>query len=246
MTLRFVSAFELGEINGTQTFTGTGLGTPAPDGDIDVSDFNDEFFYGQIANIGNTDARITLVFAGEGVGFVTHQLRRQEVMTIEGIPLRAFRVFVDGTTTIKAQGFILKAENASDFIAAIHEAKIRESFNDLGAAAGLTFPTYDHTDIAAATTTTLATPVAADIIRVYKITIGVQAAIDVTLRWTDSDGSSNPNDIGTLPFGGKGVFVYDFGDRGLLCPNGADGLLRAITSNAIDVDIDVISEDVSP
>ena len=89
MALTFVSAFELGEINGTRVFTGTGLGVPATDGDIKISDFNDEFFYGQIANIGNTDARVTLVFAGEGVGFVTHQLRRKEVMTIEGIPLRS-------------------------------------------------------------------------------------------------------------------------------------------------------------
>ncbi len=72
----------------------------------------------------------------------------------------------------------------------------------------------------------------------------MQAPNRVELRWTDSDGTSNPNAIGVINFTGEGTFVYDFGDNGLLIPNGIDGLLRAITSTTAVTDIDVISEDV--
>lgn len=242
--MKVASVFELGDINGVESFSGTSLTQALEENERDITDFNDEFFFGQIANIGNTDARITLVLAGDSTNLVTHQLRRKEVLTIKGMPIRKLRVLTDSTVTLKSVAVIIKAETPAELIALLHEAKMEETFNDLNAAAGLTFPDYEHTDIAAAATTTIATPAANLVLRVYKITVAVETPARVELIWFDDDGTSNPNQIGRLNFGGEGLFVYDFGDRGLLCPNGVDGLLRAVTNNAAIVDIDVISEDV--
>ena len=46
--------------------------------------------------------------------------------------------------------------------------------------------------------------------------------------------------MGSINFGAGGTYTYDFGDNGWACPNGKGGLLRAISTNTADVDIDCI------
>ncbi len=230
--------FALDPPTGQRSFTGTDLIQEA--GSFGIGDTSNDFFVGQIENVSDVSAQIELVgFGGLSQRF---RLRPNEAIRVQGSPLSQVRVFVNGTVTLRVTGTIITADTIEEANMLLTQANIIE--RAASTASVFSFPTYDHTDIAAATTTTIATPAAGLSIRVYKITVSVQGANRVELRWTDSDGTSNPNAIGVINFTAEGTFVYDFGDNGILIPNGIDGLLRAITSQAAVADIDVISEDV--
>ncbi len=235
----FISAmFTFGTDTGQRTFTGTDLIQEA--GSVEVGELALDFFVGQIENVSDQTCQLELVgYRGLQQRF---RLRPNEAVRVRGCPLSRVRVFVNGTVTLRGTGNVLRAENESDNTLLLLQSNIIE--RAASTASVFVFSTYDHTDIVTATTTTIATPGAGFSIRILKITVAVQGANRVELRWTDSDGTSNPNAIGVINFTGEGTFVYDFGDNGLLIPNGIDGLLRAITSSTSVTDIDVISEDV--
>lgn len=230
--------FTFGTDSGQRAFTGTDLVQEA--GFVEVGETGNDFFVGQIENVSDATCQIELV--GYGGLQQRFRLRPNESIRIQGSPLSRVRVFVNGTVTLRGTGVIIRADTVEQAEKLLVQANLIE--RAASTASVFVFPTYDHTDIAAAATTTLATPAAGLQIRVYKITVATQAANRIELRWTDSDGTSNPNTIGFVNFTGEGTFVYDFGDNGLLIPNGVDGLLRAITSTTAVTDIDVISEDV--
>ncbi len=245
--MKFVKLFNLGEgINGSETFTGTNARQPATNAsgraDITVGVHDDDFFKGQITNLSGIDVRLSLFTTWKGTDHLihSHDLRAYESIEIK-MPLRMMNVIVNGTVILHGMGVIVRPETKEEEAILWASAGLIERLND---GRYYRFPTYDHTDIATATTTTLATPASGATIRVYKITVSVQAAARPVVEWTDANGTSNINILGTLNFAGEGTFVYDFGDKGLENPNGANGLLRLLSNNTAVLDIDVISEDV--
>ena len=224
--------------SGIKTYTGTSeIQSIDP---VRICKDEDHFFVGQIENLSSVAG--ILILRGFGGLEQKFRLRGKESVRIRGCPIRELDMAVNGTIQLRGVGNVLLATSEEDRRELLLNSNIIE--RNATETGSLTFPTYDHTDISTATTTTLATPASDKIIRVYKITVAVQGASRPILRWTDSDGTSNPNIIGQANFTGEGSFVYDFGDEGLLCPNGIDGLLRLVSNNTAVLDIDVISEDV--
>lgn len=245
--MKLVTIWNLGTgAVGTVLFTGTSSTEPATPSqgpvDVKVGVKDNDFFLGQISNLSGIDVQLNLMveWQGDFRGIHAHDLRAYEAIDVR-MPLKFLNVIVNGSALIHGMGVIVRPESKEEEAILFANAGLIERLTD---GRYYRFPTYDHTDINTATTTTLATPVAGRTIRVYKITVATDGAAAPTLAWTDSDGTSNPNAIGTLRFAGEGVFVYDFGDKGLECPNGADGLLRVTSNNTAVLDIDVISEDV--
>lgn len=232
------SMFTFGSETGQATFTGTDLIQEA--GSVEIGESQFDFFVGQIENVSDQTCQLELVgYQGLQQRF---RLRPNESVRIRGCPLSRLRVFVNGTVTLRGTGNVIRAQTRQEVNLLLLQSNIIE--RAASTASVFVFPTYTHTDITTATTTTVSDPAAGLALRIYKITVSTQGANRIELRFTDSDGTSNPNTIGIINFSGEGTFVYDFGDNGILSPNGLDGLLRAITSQAVVVDVDVISEDV--
>lgn len=232
-TLSFSSSGEL-------SFTGTGLSQAATNSPVQICDVEGMYFVGQIENVSAQECQIQLN------GFFSlsqrFRLRANESLRIRGWPLDFISVFVNGTVTLRGIGTILEAQNDEDTRLLLSTSNIIERAPSIGAT--FNFPTYEDTNITTATTTTVADPAANLTKRIYKLTVSCQSAARPVIQWTDSDGTSNVNILGTLNFAGEGSFVYDFGDDGLICPNGIDGLLRIVSNNTAVLDIDVVSEDV--
>lgn len=245
--MKFVGLYNLGGgATGTELFTGTDPNVLTNANSRQISQRDDVFFIGQISNLSPVDVEIHLhtTFKGGSSGLHRHDLRAYESLEIRCIPLKELGVVLDGTALIHGMGVLVQPENETESAVLLANAGLVERLPD---GRYYNFTTYDHTDIAAAETNTIATPSTDNALRVYKITISVQGANRVTLEWTDDDGTTDPNIIGTINFTAEGSFVYDFGDKGIPCPNGVNGvggLLRAITSTAAVTDIDVIYTNV--
>jgi len=104
----------------------------------------------------------------------------------------------------------------------------------------LIYDLSDHTDINSATTTTLINPTELFTIRARTISVEVAGACEIQLQWTNADGSGGDHIFRDLRFTSAGTYVVDLGDIGQHNPNGANGLLEAITNNAIVIDIDIM------
>ena len=154
--------------------------------------------------------------------------------------MTSIRVEDNGTVRIKGLGFIVDEQTPEDFAKLLANETI-EVQNDLRR--NNTYSNYSHTDITNATTTTAATPATGFTLRLYKAMLSSQGAARPVLEWTDSDGSSNANIIGGPSYGSEGSWIWDFGERGLHCPNGVGGLLRLISNNTAVLDLDVITRD---
>jgi len=151
--------------------------------------------------------------------------------------IESAHVAVNGTVRLRGIGFVtldpLNTE-ATDQMLMISGVEIIQDDGRVNR-----YDTTTHTDISTATTTTVAAPTTGFTIRVYKITVAVQGAARPVVEWTASGGGS-ANVIGTLNFSAEGVFAYDFGDKGYVCENGVDGILRIISNNTAVLDIDVV------
>jgi len=153
-------------------------------------------------------------------------------------PMTSVRVAVNGTCRIKGIGFIVDEESQADFNALLVNETM-EVLNEVGR--NMTYSDYTHTDINTATTTTVATPSTGHTLRIYKAMCSTQGAARPIIQWTASDGTTDPNIIGGPNYGSEGSWIWDFGDRGLHCPNGVGGLLRLVSNNTAVLDVDVIS-----
>lgn len=239
--IRINGVWQISGQSGTEEFTGTSSVALLPANTRKIVDYENQYFFGQISNLSNVDVRLSLKTLGLGSNIHSHDLRAKESINIKCLPIQELGIIINGSVLVHGMGVIVEIDNSED-LARLISGGIG-LFEELHDYRHYTFPLTDHTDIAAAQTTTLITPTTGKSIRVYKITVAVAAANNVTLRFTNAAAGS-ADIIGTLIFASSGVFVYDFGDRGWENPNGEDGLLQAITSTAGDTDIDVIYEEV--
>lgn len=241
--MRQIAIWELAGISGTEEFTGTS--------EIIISQANmrnmadntgNQYFFGQISNLSNIDCRLQLYFSNNVGQMHTHDLRAKESFNIRGLPVTKMCVLVNGTVKVHGMGTIVEAETPSDHVLCIQNTTMEENLHYYRT---YNFDQSAHTDIATATTTTLITPSDTDHeFRLYKLNITSDGATVVTIQATDSAGA-NPHILGTINFGGGGTYTYDFGDNGWSCPNGKAGLLRAISTNTANLDIDCIYVEAS-
>jgi len=194
------------------------------------------FFSGSIINMTPQECRLQITT--EGFQHVIISIPEYGGIHFKKHPMTSIRVAVNGTVRIKGFGFIVDEETKQDFAMLLANETI-EVVNDVGR--NNTFSDYTHTDITTATTTTITTPSTGHTLRIYKAMLSTQGAARPVLQWTDSDGTSNVNIIGGPNYGAEGSWIWDFGDRGLHCPNGVGGLLRLVSNNTAVLDVDVIS-----
>ena len=231
-----MSIWELEGISGTEEFTGTDDVTITQANTRNVGDDTlNQYFMGQISNLSNIDCRIQLYFGTQGQ-MHTHDLRAKESFNINGLPLTRMAVVVNGTVKVHGMGVILEAETPQDHIMLLSESYMQEN---LAYYRTYSFSNCTHTDITTATTTTIATPTANTCLRPFKVVMRSAGANIITVQSTDSDGTSNANIIGSYEFTAGGTAEINWGANGWTIPNGNDGLLRAVTTQAVVVDIDV-------
>lgn len=206
-----------------------------------VTDNEKQFFFGQLANLSNIDGQVS-IHRWDEAKVHQHDLRAKESITLNAFPISQLQYFApNGTWEAHGMGVIVECDNDQDVAELLLQT---EMYENLVSGRVYNFPICTRTTITTATTTTIKTPATGFKTRVYKITVACDGADRVDIEWTDSDGTSNANFIGKIRFGAEGTFVYDFGDQGYECPNGLNGLMRAITSTTANCVIDVISQDV--
>ena len=226
--------------NNTVTITGTSATVEQIA--YTISNKSDDLFSGSISHLSGTSIKLNLISEyGDRGGFQVIDLMAGETLNLVNYPITKLGVVVNGSCTIRVLGRLVSAETPQEMALLLSGSSVSVSLDNSDIPSSWT--QYDHTDINTATTTTVATPASGKIIKVYKITIAVQSAARPVIQWTNSAGVS-ADIIGTCNFAGEGFFIYDFGDQGLENPNGVDGLLRVISNNTAEIDVDVISEDV--
>ena len=218
------------EIVGTDAIQFSDLISYAPSGRC--------FFSGTIINM--TPQLFRLQIMTEGFENTIFSVPEYGGIQFKKHPMTSVRVAVNGTVRIKGVGFIVDEEHQADFDALLTNETMKV-LNEIGR--NLTYSDYTHTDINTATTTTITTPATGYTLRIYKAMCSSQGAARPVLQWTDSDGTTDPNIIGGPNYGAEGSWIWDFGDRGLHCPNGVGGLLRLVSNNTSVLDVDVISRD---
>ena len=196
------------------------------------------FFSGTLVNM--TPQEFRLKITTEGFQDIIFSVPEYGGIQLTKHPMTAVRIAVNGTCRIKGIGFIVDEETPEDFSKLLANENM-EVLNDVGR--NTAYGNYTHTDITTATTTTVCSPATGYTVRIYKVMCSTQGAARPVLQWTDSDGTTNPNIIGGPNYGAEGSWIWDFGDRGLHCPNGVGGLLRLISNNTAVLDVDVISRD---
>jgi len=196
------------------------------------------FFSGSIINMTPQECRLQITT--EGFQTVIISVPEFGGIHFKKHPMTSIRVAVNGTVRIMGFGFIVDEQTAEDFAKLLANETI-EVVSDVGR--NNTYSNYAHTDISTATTTTITTPATGRTLRIYKVMCSSQGAARPIVQWTDSDGTSNVNIIGGPNYGSEGSWIWDFGDRGLHCPNGVGGLLRLVSNNTAVLDVDVISRD---
>jgi len=233
-------------ISGSEIFTGTSNQMPAKPSqgksDITVGIKEDDFFLGQVSNLSGIDVKLSLKSGWKGSDHMihAHDLRAYESIDIR-MPLRTLNVIVNGVVIIHGMGVVVRPETQQEEAVLWANSGLLERLHD---GRYYSFKKYKHTEISSITTTTLVTPADGFAIRVYKITVSTIGKPEPRLQWTDQNGVSNINVIGKIMFSGKGTFVYDFGDKGLEIPNGINGLLRLVSDNTEDIEVDVIYSEV--
>jgi len=196
------------------------------------------FFSGSLINM--TPQLFRLKILTEGFQDLVISIPEFGGMQFKKHPMTSLRVAVNGTVRIKGIGFIVDEESKSDFNMLL-TAETMQVLNDIGR--NMTYSNYTHTDINTATTTTIDVPTTGFTLRIFKVMCSTQGAARPIIQWTDSDGTTSPNIIGGPNYGSEGSWIWDFGDRGLHCPNGVGGLLRLVSNNTAVLDVDVISRD---
>ena len=196
------------------------------------------FFSGSIINL--TPQTCRLQITTEGFQNVIISIPEYGGIHFKKHPMTSIRVAVNGTVRMKGFGFIVDEQTSEDFARLLANETI-EVVSDIGR--NNTYSDYTHSDITTATTTTAAIPATGFTLRLYKAMLSTQGAARPVLQWTDSDGTSNVNIIGGPNYGAEGSWIWDFGDRGLHCPNGVGGLLRLVSNNTAVLDLDVITRD---
>ncbi len=237
--MRQIAIWELEGISGTEEFTGTSVTQITQTNMRNIcDDSGTQYFFGQISNLSNIDCRLQLYFANNIGQMHTHDLRAKESFDLKGLPVTKMCVLVDGTVKVHGMGAVVQAETPSDHILCMTESTMAEH---LAYYRTYNFSKSAHTDISTATTTTLITPSSShNEFRLYKLNITSAGSSVITIQTTDSDGTSNAHILGSVKFVGGGTYTFDFGDNGWACPNGKAGLLRAISTNTTDLDIDCI------
>lgn len=157
------------------------------------------------------------------------------------MPLTQLLVAVNGTIRLRALGFIVDPEPKDDPVAQAMLNTNSGLFIEPDQGRSLFYDTQTHTDITTATTTTILDPTNGFTGRLRSISVEVASACHIQIEYTDADGTSNVRIIRDLRFTAGGTYVVDLGDKGQHIINGVNGLLRAITSAAVVVDIDVVS-----
>jgi len=187
--------------------------------------------------INESDVEVFLRFQGfNGTVLHQHTLKPYAKLTVKNLSVE-YLGFVS-LSIAEVHVMLQKWEVASmEQIASLPDV---EFIDDQSDAPYRVFDQYTHTDIASATTTTIATPTTGQRLRVLQISVQSDAATIVTLQWTDSDGTSNVHIITKVQLTSAGTFIIPLGIDGLQCPNGTNGLLRAVSTNTANVDIDVI------
>lgn len=241
--MKQIAIWELAGISGTEDFSGTSEIIIDQTNMRNIcDDTGNQYFFGQISNLSNVDCRLQLYFSNNIGQMHTHDLRAKESFNIRGLPVNKMCVLINGDVKVHGMGTIVEAETPSDHVLCIQNTKMEE---DLHYYRTYNFNLSAHTDISTATTTTLITPSSTDNeFRLYKLNVTADASTIVTIQTTDNAGA-NINILGTINFGGAGTYTYDFGDNGWACPNGKDGLLRAVSTNTANLDIDCIYVEAS-
>ena len=238
--MKFAGFYNFGG-GGTEEITG-GTNENIPSFEENVCQNDKMFFSGQFSNLSRTLIHITLTGFGSSQVFHKHDLRAYESFNVVNIPLKSIGVHVK--PLIKAgfhgMGALWQAEDEDEYAVLASKSTLQE---DLHVSPNFDTDEYDRTTITTATTTDLATSDDHEDYALYKATVTTDGANDITLFWTDSS-NANIKYIGKLSFSGAGSFVYDFDPSFLRNPNRQGGKIRATTSLATNVTIDLIGHHV--
>jgi len=238
--MKIEALWQLAGQSGTEEFTGTNDVKLLPANKRKICDPKDQYFFGQITNLSNDDIRLSVALHNVSSGVHTHDLRAKETLNIKGLPVDYIGVVVNGTVAVHGMGVIVNLTE-QELLNVLGQIGLYEDLHDFRYYG---FPETAHTDINSATTTTLATPASGKTLRIYKITLSSQGAVNGLVVETTTSAGASAHIIGTINFPSAGTWVYDFGDRGWECPNGANGLLKLISVDATVLDVDVVYEDV--
>jgi hypothetical protein len=232
-----IAIWELEGISGTEEFSGTSDTQITQTNMRNIcDDSGSQYFFGQISNLSNVDCRLQLYFSNNIGQMHTHDLRAKESFDLRGLPVTRMCVLINGTVKVHGMGTIVQAETPSDHVLCIQNTNMAEH---LAYYRTYRFNHSTHTDISTATTTTICDPSDDKSARPFKIVMRSAGANIITLQTTDSDGTSNAQIIGSYEFTAGGTAEVNWGANGWEVPNGKDGLIRAVTTQAVDVDIDV-------
>lgn len=238
--MQFAGFYNFGG-SGTETVTG-GSNENIPSHEENVCTNNKMLFSGQFSNLSRVLIHITLKGFGSSSAFHKHDLRPYESFNITNTPLSSIGVHVPTNETIgfHGMGTLIQTEDEDEYAVALSKSNLQEDLHD---SPDFDTDSYENIQITTATTTTLWTPDTDSDLQIYKITVSTDGANVIDLFWTDSS-NANPKYIGKLRFTGEGSFVYDFDPSGLRNPHRQNGKIRATTSSATTVDIQIVGHQV--
>ena len=234
--MKFVGFYNFGG-GGTETITG-GANENIPSFTENVCQNDKMFFSGQFSNLSRKVVHISLNGFGSAEVFHKHDLRSYESLNVTMIPLKSIGVHAPTNELVgfHGMGALWQSEDEDEYAVMGSKSYIQE---DLHKSPDFELESYTRTSITTATTTTLLASASDSDFGLYKATIATDGANVIDLLWTDSsDGTIKY--IGRYNFGGSGTFVADFDSSLLRNPNGQGGKIRAVTSLATNVTIDIV------
>ena len=230
--------------SGTEEIT-AGDNENIPSASDTISQNADQLFNGQFSNLSRVLIHVGLhAFRPDGSTVLhRHDIRAYESINIHNVPLQKIEVFVPVGKKIgfHGMGCLTKTESPDEFAVAMTKTGLDEALHQ---SPDFELDQYKTSTITTATDTTLWTPASATCIGVYKINMAVAGAQTITLKFTDSTGSSGDAIIGLYRFGSEGTYTMDFDTALLRNPNGQDGLLIATTSTTASTEIDCIGHNI--
>ena len=234
--MKFAGFYNFGG-GGTEEITG-GSNENIPSFSENVCQNDKMFFSGNFANLSRELIHVTLGGFGSSEIMHKHDLRPYEALKVQNIPLKSIAIHVPVGVKIgfHGMGALWQTEDEDEYAVIASKSELSETlFNS----PQFNTDDYTRTAITTATTTTLVTSASTNDYALYKATVTSDGANDIDLVWTDS-ADANLEYIGKLSFASAGTFVYDFDPSYLRNPNRQGGKLKAVTSQATNVTIDVI------